>query len=193
MDGAIVRFLNSGVGRFAPLDRLMEALVSDYLAPVFGSLVLVGLWLWGNDAARPRNQTLTIAGAGSVGIANAVTTLLNTAVDRARPFAEHDLTLLFYEPTDSSFPSNAAAVGFALATVVFLRHRALGGWLYLLAFLWAFARVYAGVHYPSDVITGAAIGAVSALAVAATFVPPFALLAFVPRLALRALRRVYAA
>ena len=166
----------------------MEGFASDYLAPVAGSLVLVGLWLWGDAAARLRNQTVTFIGAGSVGIANGVTTLFNTAVNRARPFAEHDLNLLFYEPTDPSFPSNSAAVGFALATAVFLRHRALGGGLYLLAFLWGFARVYAGVHYPSDILGGAALGVVSALAAAALF----RRLGFVP-IVLRMLRRVYAA
>ena len=36
MDGAIVRFLNSGVGNFALLDWLMNVLVSDYFVPVTG-------------------------------------------------------------------------------------------------------------------------------------------------------------
>ena len=53
MDGAIVRFLNSGVGKFPPFDWLMEAIVSDYLVPVAGSLVLLGLWISGTHATRP--------------------------------------------------------------------------------------------------------------------------------------------
>lgn len=189
MDGAILRFLNSGVGRFPPFDLLMEAFVSDYLVPVAGSLVLLGLWFYGNGATRPSNQTTTMIGAAAIGVANLVTTILNDLVNRTRPFVDNDLTLLFYEPTDPSFPSNAASVGFALATAVFLRHRVLGGWLYLLAFLWGFARVYAGVHYPSDVLVGAAIGGASALAAAAFF----ALFAFLVRRILWGLRSVYAA
>ena len=190
MDAAAVRFLNAGAGVFPPFDRLMEALASDYLVPVAGSLALLGLWLAGSHAERPLNQIATISAAAAIGVANAVTSIFNTMVDRPRPFAEiESLTLLFYEPTDPSFPSNSASVGFALATAVFLRRRRLGAGLYALAFLWAFARVYGGVHYPTDVLAGAAIGVACGLAVWGAF----RLLAFAPRFVLRALRRVYAA
>ncbi len=189
MDGALVRWLNAGVGRLAPLDRVMEVLVSDYFVPVAGSLVLLGLWLHGRGAERFRNQVVTIAGASSVGVANAVTAFVNAQFFRPRPFLDNDLTLLFYEPTDSSFPSNAAAVGFALATAVFVRHRRTGAALYVLAFLWGLARVYAGVHYPADVLGGAVIGVASGIAMTLLWRRLIA----VPRAVLRAMARAYLA
>ncbi len=189
MDGAIVRFLNAGVGNVALLDWLMNVLVSDYFVPVTGSLVLVALWMTGTHETRPLNQVTTMVTAGAIGGANAITTIINGIVDRPRPFVDIDLTLLFYAPTDPSFPSNTASVGFALATAIFLRHRRLGGALYVLAFCWGFARVYAGVHYPTDILAGAGIGIVGAL-LAATL---FRLFSFVPRHALRWLRLAYAA
>lgn len=190
MDAAAVRFLNAGVGAFPPFDRLMEAFASDYLVPVAGSLVLLGLWLAGPHADRMLNQIATMSAAGAIGAANAATSIFNAVIDRPRPFAEIDgLALLFYRPTDPSFPSNSASVGFALATAAFLRHRKLGAALYALAFLWAFARVYGGVHYPTDVLAGAAIGAASGVAAWAAF----RLFAFAARAVLRAMRRVYAA
>ncbi len=189
MDGAIVRWLNGGVGAFAPLDAVMEILVSDFFVPVTGSLVLFGLWLHGRGPERFRNQMLTIVGVSSVGAANAVTALINALFFRDRPFLDNELTLLFYEPTDSSFPSNAAAVGFAVATAVFVRHRRTGAALYALAFLWGLARVYAGVHYPTDVIGGAVVGIGSAIVMTLAWRPLIA----VPRATLRAMARLYLA
>ncbi len=189
MDAAIVRFLNAGVGEFPLLDVLMEALVSDYLVPVAGSLALLGFWFSGDAASRPLNQAAVMTAAAAIGAANIVTSFIASAVGRSRPFADHDLNLLFYEPTDPSFPSNSAAVGFALATPIFLRRPALGAALYALAFLWGFSRVYAGVHYPSDVLGGALIGIGAGLLMAGVF----AVCGFVVRQAQRLLRLLFAA
>ncbi|MCH7607679.1 MAG: phosphatase PAP2 family protein, partial [Chloroflexi bacterium] len=163
--------------------------VSDFFVPVMGSLVLFGLWLHGRGPERFRNQLVTIAGASSVGVANAVTALINARFFRPRPFLDNELTLLFYEPTDSSFPSNAAAVGFALATAVFVRHRRTGAALYALAVLWGLARVYAGVHYPTDVIAGAAVGIAAGIAMTLLWRWLIAL----PRAVLRVMARFYLA
>jgi undecaprenyl-diphosphatase len=163
LDTAIVEWLNSGVGRFPWWDAFIEAMVSDYLVPVLGSLVLLGFWFWGRGQVRIGNQLTTIAGAMSIGLANLVTLLINDIYFRARPFWDLDVQLLFYEPTDSSFPSNAAALGFAIATAIFMRRRRLGLAMYGLAFFYAFARVYSGVHYPSDALGGAAIGVAAGL------------------------------
>ena len=189
MDGAIVRWLNGGVGALGPLDAAARVFVSDFFVPVTGSLVLFGLWLHGRGPERFRNQLVTIAGASSVGVANAVTALINAQFFRPRPFLDNELTLLFYEPTDSSFPSNAAAVGFALATAVFVRHRRTGAALYALAALWALARVYAGVHYPTDVIAGAVVGVAAGIAMTLLW----RWLIAVPRAVLRVMARFYLA
>ena len=163
MDAEIVQWLNSWVGRFPWWDAFMRAVVSDYLVPVLASLVLMGLWFWGTQPARLQNQLTTIKAIAALSLANLVTLQLNNIYFRARPFVDHDLTLIFYEPTDSSFPANASAIGFAIATAVFLRWRRLGLALYGLALLYSFARVYAGIHYPTDVLGGAVIGLVAGL------------------------------
>jgi undecaprenyl-diphosphatase len=100
-----------------------------------------------------------------VGFASAAVSLFNEFFDRLRPFeAFDDVTLLFYQSTDPSFPSNVAAVGFAFAMGAWFGNRKAGYLLFLLAILWSFARVYCGVHYPLDIVGGAAIGILATLA-----------------------------
>jgi len=65
-----------------------------------------------------------------------------------------------------SFPSAHSANWFALATVGFLFYRRRALWLFLLAALVAFSRIYNGVHYPGDVTAGAILGAGYAVALA---------------------------
>jgi len=59
-----------------------------------------------------------------------------------------------------SFPSGDAAMAFTIAVVLSEGERPLVKvLLYAYAFLIAFERVYAGVHFPLDVLAGALIGA----------------------------------
>lgn len=165
-DARVFLWINGFVGKVALFDKLMTGLVNDYFVPVVMSLVLVGLWFWGRDVAERDNcQRGVIIAMIGVGIVNLAVEILNGYYFRLRPFAEHDVNLLFYEPHDSSFPSNPAAVAFALATGVWLRNRHAGVLLYCIAALFAFARVYAGVCYPLDVVAGAAVGALCSYAV----------------------------
>ena len=159
MDGAIVKWLNGGVGAFGPWDAFMQAMMSDYLVPAFSSLMLIGLWFTGRGAERYANQFAVMVGISGLGLANLGIVILNGYFFRSRPFVDHELNLLFYKPTDSSFPANAAAVGFAIAVAVAFRKPRLGAALAGLSLLWTGGRVYAGVHYPTDILAGAAMGA----------------------------------
>jgi undecaprenyl-diphosphatase len=85
--------------------------------------------------------------------------LLRQAIGRERPplrFPEpHPLVQV---PGNPGFPSGHAATSFACAaTLVWLTPLSPIA-LYALATLIAFSRVYVGVHYPLDVIGGAALG-----------------------------------
>ncbi len=69
------------------------------------------------------------------------------------------------QPITTSFPSGHAASAAAFATGVALESRGLGAVVAPIAFSVAMSRVYTGVHFPSDVLAGAALGAGAAFAV----------------------------
>ena len=146
------------------MDRIVEVTVSDYLVPLTMALMLLGLWFAGHSKAhREHNQLGAMTAILSVAMANFIVELFNKFWYRPRPFEVLDVNLLFYMPTDSSFPANPAAFGFALALGVWIWNRKAGWMLLAPAVVFGLSRMYAGVFYPLDVIGGAAIGAAAAL------------------------------
>ena len=90
-----------------------------------------------------------------------VTYALKYSIDRLRPYEKYPGMVRPIEPPSSpSFPSGHTAAAFSLATSLSITYPK---W-YVIApsALWAcgvgYARINQGVHYPSDVLTGAVIG-----------------------------------
>ena len=163
LDLQLFQLINNLAGHNAFLDGLMRLLVNEYFLTTIMSLILVIFWFEGQDRdQRERNQSAILRALIALLIANIILKLCNLIYFRPRPFVDHEVNLLFYRPTDSSFPSNAAVVGFSVATTLWLYNRRLGALLLVLATLFGLSRIYCGVHYPSDIIAGALLGALSA-------------------------------
>lgn len=78
---------------------------------------------------------------------------------RPRPFVGNHINLLFsYNSAEPSFPSGHAAFYLAIATIVYAYNKKAGVLFYIASFLIAIARVFSGIHWPSDILVGALIG-----------------------------------
>ncbi len=91
--------------------------------------------------------------------------VIKELVMRPRPFVTHpDLTALLDPGDQWSFPSAHTLSSFAAATALFFFHRKSAILAYLAAALIAFSRLYASVHYPTDILAGILLGILCGLA-----------------------------
>ena len=160
-DKDLFLLINGFVGVVPFVDRIAQWIVSDYLMPIALALALVFMWFVDRDRdIRAQRQVGVFVALTAMALSNSVVFILNFFYFRPRPFVNADVALLFYKPTDSSFPSNAVAAVFGLAFGIWGVNRRLGWVAIGAASLYGLARVYAGVHYPLDILAGAAIAAV---------------------------------
>jgi undecaprenyl-diphosphatase len=119
---------------------------------VAAALVAIPLWLR-SDGLR----TVVAAALGAL-LAVALTFAIGMLWDRPRPFvAEHFIPLISHA-ADASFPSDHLAALGAVTICVWFTSRRLGLVVGVIALVVAFARVYVGVHYVSDVAGGFVLG-----------------------------------
>jgi undecaprenyl-diphosphatase len=165
LDYWLFAMINNLAGRWPWLDLPARLLLNDYFVPTILALTLLALWFEHKNLSglATHNRRAVLTAALSAALANMLLKGMNLLYFRPRPFAHHPVNILFYHPSDPSFPSNAATLAFAIAAGVWFYNRAWGGALLLVALLFGLSRIFGGVHYPLDVIAGAGLGWGSAL------------------------------
>jgi membrane-associated phospholipid phosphatase len=135
-------------------------LITNSASPVsYGTPVLMcGIGLIKHDSILVRNSLYI---GSSVAVTVIITTIAKYTINRSRPFESYPDIEKETGGGSPSFPSGHTSDAFALATSLSLTYPK---W-YIIApsFLWAgavgYSRMDLGVHYPSDVLAGAILGA----------------------------------
>ncbi len=139
----------------------------DFLMPIitYGGaqitwLIFCGLlYLWGDQKAKRTAFVILVALVIGYFFSEAIKLLI------ARPRPGDILNIGFFmEETGYSFPSGHSIASFSAFSILGIKY----GYIYIfifLALMVAISRIYLGVHYPSDVLVGSALGIIFALIV----------------------------
>jgi undecaprenyl-diphosphatase len=159
------------IQRLEELDDAVFDAVAGWDSPVFDR-ILPGLSqaasysrIWMGIAAvlaifgGPKGRRTAIEGMAAIGVTSFLANLVvKNLVHRKRPTDPVPEERAIPKPDSNSFPSGHTASAAAFSAVVGRRYPWLWVPLNLLASLIGFSRIYTGVHYPSDVLGGWALG-----------------------------------
>lgn len=163
----------NGLADGAPtwIDRVM-GFAGEYGMVI--ALVLCAAFAWWRMVRRrPTREDAIVGVAGllwaplAAGVALLLNIPIREIVARPRPFVSHKgLDVLVAGKDDFSFVSDHSTMAMALAVGIFMVNRRLGLAGVVIAVLAGCTRVYMGVHYPTDVVGGLALGTAVALLLA---------------------------
>lgn len=163
VDWSVLHALNDFMFRHDGVEDPLLFYVNASEALFVATLALVFLAARGATHAAWRRAS--VAAVLSAGLGLFAAKVIAELVDRARPFVAdpHGVHLFSGHAADPGFPSDHATAAFAIAVAILLRKRGWGVAALVAATVLALGRVALGVHYPSDVLAGAAFGSAAAL------------------------------
>lgn len=155
------------------------AFVGEYGVLIALVLLVAGCW-WSVRRRGGEDAVTSVAALLWAPLAAALAVVVNVPirgfVARPRPFVDHEgLDVLVGGKGGFSFVSDHAALAMALGVGLFVADRRFGLVGIALALFEGFCRIYVGVHYPTDVVGGLALGTAVALLLA-----PVAMVALTP-------------
>lgn len=162
MDIHLFRFINNFAGKWWPLDWL-GVFLADYLG--YFLILAVVIFLIKIKDQRQRIYFFSLAALSVILARGLIVETIRYFYCQQRPFLVLEIQPLIAHASTGSFPSGHAAAFFALAFAVFFLGRKWGWRFFAFALLIGLARIFVGVHWPSDILAGVLIGWGSVLAV----------------------------
>ncbi|MFA5998309.1 MAG: phosphatase PAP2 family protein [Candidatus Paceibacterota bacterium] len=162
IDTQLFYLLNNLAGQSAFFDELIVFLAA-YL-PYILIIVFLALVFFSQFQKREKLQVLLVTFGSSTIAYFGITETIRFFYHRPRVFTDLPVTQLLTS-NEWSFPSGHATFFFAMATAIYLYNKKWGIGFFIAALGMGVSRVIAGIHYPSDIIGGALIGAAIASAI----------------------------
>lgn len=158
-DVTVFHAINGLAGKSAILDAIMS-FFAEYALEIYAVLFVVTWFALPKDDLRKRHA-LVMSGLAGI-LALIINVIIAHFWFRARPFTvlpHGTFTQLIPHSPDSSFPSDHVSGSFAFAVGSWGRAPRWIQWTFTgVAIVVMFARVYVGVHWPTDVLASLVIG-----------------------------------
>ena len=154
------RQINQFAGRWAFLDNF-----GIFFAEYSGYVLLILLFTFLFHRKKKKEYKIMIAEAlfSAILARFVITNIIRFIYFRPRPFVNYQVNLLLNHKMEGSFPSGHAAFFFALSFVVYFFEKKAGILFLTISLLMGLARIFVGIHYPSDILGGIFVGMISAL------------------------------
>lgn len=167
LDFIIFKFINNFAEQSKTVD-MIGIFLAQYL-PYFLVAILL-IFIFYPKAKRKENQIMVFIAIISAFISRFfVKSVILFFYNRPRPFIAlsetHNLLQMNLSENFQSFPSGHTMFFFAIATGVYFYNKKLGTVLFICTTLISLARIFVGVHWPSDIIGGAILGILTAFVV----------------------------
>ncbi|MBU8878681.1 undecaprenyl-diphosphatase [Bacillus sp. FJAT-29790] len=146
MNYELFKSIHNLSGHSNVLDNIMVFITNN--AIYIFALTLLVLWVFGGKSMK--RAVLYAGGTGVVALV--VNVLISLIYFEPRPFVTHHIETLIPHAADASFPSDHSTGAFAIAIAMWFRYKKVGIPMFILALLTGYSRIWAGVHYPFDVL-----------------------------------------
>ncbi len=169
MDYLILKWINNLAGQWEGLD-MFGIICADSLIFAIPLIIILVYFL---SSRRKQFSLIALKIILAAGLAYLLNYLIGLVLPRQRPYLTHrniyELIGFLASPTDLSFPSDHTAIAFVMAFSVLLRWRKFAIILLIIAALVGLSRIFAGVHWPSDVLVGIVVAGISVFVINTIF------------------------